>query len=115
MQSLESGIQGIEINANSEEQKKTAEQKKDKPEQDVSKNEEDIIDQSTKSQYLSMVNKLKANSKLMIDRAGENVVKKPPPNQRCPCGSHKVYKRCTCIGKDKRRTEQFIEGKSKEI
>ena len=62
-----------------------------------------------------MVDKLKENSKLMIDRDGEEVVKRPAPNQKCPCGSNKSYKKCACSSTDRRRTEQFIEGKTKLI
>ena len=46
----------------------------------------------------------------MIDYAGKEVVKMPPANQRCPCGSKKPYKKCECFEKDKKRTNEFIEG-----
>ena len=65
-----------------------------------------------KSIYLSMVNKLNANSNLMIDAAGKAVVKKPAPNQRCPCGSTKSYKKCACASVDRERTKKFIERKT---
>ena len=50
----------------------------------------------------------------MIDDEGKEVVKMPPPNQRCPCGSKKVYKKCDCFNKDRQRTAEFISGAPKK-
>ena len=62
-----------------------------------------------------LVDELKANSKLMIDYDSQNVVKKPPANQRCPCGANKAYKKCACAAEDNRRTEHFIQNASKKV
>ena len=52
---------------------------------------------------------------MMIDEAGEKIVKRPAPNQRCPCRSNKVYKKCACAVIDKTRTEKFITDLYKEM
>ena len=77
-----------------------------KPDKNEKKDEKSIVE--------LQVEELKANPKMMIDKASENVVKRPPPNQRCPCGSNKSYKKCPCSSTDKRRTEEFIAGAAKK-
>ena len=91
MRSLEETIEVIDLR-NMEERKtaKTIDQKKDLL------HKTDIIDEQTKTHYLSIINKLNANPKLMIDRNGKEVVKRPAPNQKCPCGLNKSYKKCSC-------------------
>ena len=63
---------------------------------------------------ISLIKQLTDNKKLMIDKTGQYVVKRPPPNQRCPCGSNKAYKKCSCQSTDKKRTDQFIADAGKQ-
>ena len=58
--------------------------------------------------------RLKADRNLMIAKDKVTVVKKPPPNKKCPCNSKKAYKKC-CMSSDQERTNEFIEGANKMV
>ena len=93
------------------EEEKQIEKKIPKKEQTEEKKEHS---KGQTSEILEKINELKNNNKLMIDYQGKEVVKMPPANQRCPCGSKKVYKKCECFEKDRQRTAEFIEGAPKK-
>lgn len=57
-----------------------------------------------------MIQVLKANPKMIIDKYEDRIVLKPGPNKKCACGSRLAYKNCKCNAEDKKRTQDFIEG-----
>jgi hypothetical protein len=44
--------------------------------------------------------KLLGKDEMVLSENGDDVVEAPKPNKKCPCNSKKVYKKCTCYGKD---------------
>lgn len=60
-----------------------------------------------------LLQSLRENKTLIIDKLLQQAVEPPNLNKKCPCGSKKVYKKCECFQLDRMRTNEFVESKSK--
>jgi len=52
---------------------------------------------------------------MMVAEDLRSLVKRPAQNKKCPCGSKLTYKKCGCSMNDKKRTDDFIAGKTAEM
>jgi hypothetical protein len=69
--------------------------------------EAELVSQGVKTALKSkgdLIAELKLDSSLIINPELTEVVKKPPLNQKCPCGSKVRYKVCKCSATDHQRT-----------